>query len=155
MALIWPVCRLWLACSGSFLPPPPGSVCLSHYYYRSWYLTTSSSSTIVGPLLGYAQSWYCTASLTVVNALNRRNDWCDHTSMVINVVPQLQWFSHVSTITLSSPSGPIAPSRINSFLCLRGACGRVWVSLLYVSMNCFLTCLEYIILGTRQGGFFL
>ena len=52
---------------------------------------------------------------------------------------------------------PLRPCRafaINPFFCFWGACRRVWVSLLYVSMNCFLTCLRYIVLDARRGGFF-
>jgi len=60
--LLWPVCWLWLARSQSFLLPSPGSVRLHRYCYSSWHLTASSSSPIVRPLLGYAQSWYCTTS---------------------------------------------------------------------------------------------
>ena len=56
---------------------------------------------------------------------------------------------------LSSPSGPERALAKPSFLLFLGACGSVWVSLLYVSMNCLLTCLEYIILDARRGGFFL
>jgi len=44
---------------------------------------------------------------------------------------------------ISSPPGPVAPLRANPFFCFRGACRKVWVSLLYVSMNYFLTCLRY------------
>ena len=51
--------------------------------------------------------------------------------------------------------GPYRAFAKQSFLSFRGACGRVWVSLLYVSMNCFLTCLGNIILGARRGGIFL
>jgi len=43
----------------------------------------------------------------------------------------------------SSHSGPVGPSRSILSFVFRGACRRVWVSLLYVSMNCFLTCLRY------------
>jgi len=79
----------------------------------------------------------------------------DLTSMVTNFGPKVPWFSHLGTVTLSSPTGPLWPSRITRFFCLRTACGRVWVSLLYVSMNSFVTCLGYIILGARGGGFLL
>jgi len=43
----------------------------------------------------------------------------------------------------SSPPGPIGPSRTSPFFCFRRACLRVWVFLLYLSMNYFLTCLRY------------
>ena len=56
--LLWPVCRLWLACSRSFRLQPFGSVHLHRYCYISWDLTASSSSLIVRPLLGYAKSCY-------------------------------------------------------------------------------------------------
>jgi len=68
---------------------------------------------------------------------------------------QVQLFSPVSTITLSTLSGLVSPSQMNPFFHFRGACGRVWVSLLYIFMNCFLTFSGYIILYARQGGFFL
>jgi len=69
--------------------------------------------------------------------------------MVTNVRPQVQWFSLVTVVThglARALSGLREP--IFSFV-FTGAYGRVWVSLLYLSMNCFLTFLRCIVLGAR------
>jgi len=55
---------------------------------------------------------------------------------------------------ISSPWGPVGPQRTSPCICLRGACGRVWVSLLYVSMNCLLTFLRYYCLRYQARGIF-
>jgi len=52
----------------------------------------------------------------------------------------------------SSSSNVVRPSPIKPFTCFRGDCGSVWVSLLYVSMNCCIMCMGSIILGARQRG---
>ena len=79
----------------------------------------------------------------VSNALDRCNYRRDLTFMVTNVGPQVQWFSLVTAITHPHPRALAALCEpILSFV-FRGACGRVWVTLLYLSMNCFLTCIRY------------
>jgi len=55
----------------------------------------------------------------------------------------------------SSSSNAVRPSSIKAFSCFRGACGSVWVSLMYFSMNCCIMCMGYIILGATQRGFSL
>ena len=87
----------------------------------------------------------------VSNALDRCNYRPNRTSMVTNVGPQAHWFSLILTVT--HPLCHCGGFHL-CFFCLRGACGRVWVSLLYVSMNCFLTCLEYYLSQVLGGGDF-
>ena len=62
MPLLWPVCRLWLVCSRSFLSPPPGSV-RWHLYCpisASW-LAPYCSSLPAGTLLLHS-GWHPTAT---------------------------------------------------------------------------------------------
>jgi len=74
--------------------------------------------------------------------------------MVTNVGPQVQWISLVTAITHPPPRALSALHEpILSFV-LRGAYSRVWISLLYVSMNCFLTCLRYYCLRCQARGIF-
>jgi len=60
--LLWPVGRLWLACSRSFLSPPPGSVRWHRYCPISapW-LAPYCSSLPAGTLLRYS-GWHPTAT---------------------------------------------------------------------------------------------
>ena len=99
--LTWPVCRLWLARSRSFPPPPPGSVRLHRTATEAGTLLLSSF-LIVWPHLGYAWSWYCTASLALSNALV---DVISPTRFVATVhlrysmsAPQVPWFSGVTAV---------------------------------------------------------
>jgi len=89
------------------------------------------------------------------NAFDQFNYQRDRMFMVTNVGPQVQWFSPFSIITQSSPSGPVRPFQIKPYFCFKVACRRVWVSLLYVSMNCLRTGPRYMILGASRGGLFL
>jgi len=86
--LQWPVFRLCLARSRSLLPASPSSVPFYHtttilslvgslLVITSWHPLcsvaplASLSSLIVALLLGYVQSWYCTASVAAANPLGR------------------------------------------------------------------------------------
>ena len=97
-------------------------------------------------VLHYLHAWCPTPWIDVITGAPVRL-WlqCRPTSPVV--------FSRNGDHT-SSHSGPFGPSRANSFFCFRGACGRVWVSLLYVSMNCFLSCLRYYCLRCWARGIF-
>ena len=86
------------------------------------------------------------------NTLDRCNDLHYRASGYSG--PMVSMFSPVDDYP-SSQSGPERALAKPSFLFFWGACGRFWVSLLYVSMNCLLTCLGYIILGARRAAFFL
>ena len=127
-ALLWPVCRLWLARSRSFLFPPPGSVRWHHTAPFSWHLSAyppgwhptathrlapycpvaplaSLSTPSDAFLLGYAQSWYCTASVAAANALVKQCNYQRDRCLRLRYQPTFLWFSSKAR-SLSSLSGP-------------------------------------------------
>jgi len=77
------------------------------------------------------------------------------TSMVTNVSLEVKCFSFIFRITKSFPYDPVGPWQINLVFCFSRACGRFRDCLLYVTNNCLLACLGYIILCARGGGYFL
>jgi len=159
----------------AILPSPPSRFCpLAPYCTFSWHLTAktppwlapycySPAGTLllllylplrsvdpssVTPSRGIALPLWLLS-----NALDRCNDLGNRVSGYSG--PTVSVFSLVDDHSFT-PLRPAFPVLVQSwFLSFCGACRRVWVSLLYISMNCLLTCLGYIILGARWGGFFL
>ena len=121
--------------------------------------SSSSRFCPLAPLLLQKLAPYCPIILSdrqsppglrPVVVLHYLRDWCP--TPWIDVITGatvhlwLQMSAHKSSGFLPQRRShilPLGPSRINPFFCFRGACRRVWVSLLYLSMNCFFTCLRY------------
>ena len=151
--MLWPVCRLWLACSRSFISPPSGSVRLHRtatilppagtlLLITGWHPTATHRLapycySPAGTLLLLHRS-FDLSSVTpsrgialppwlLSNALDQSNNLRDRTSDYSG--PTVSVFSPVDD-HLSTPPDPRLGSSNRRFLLFWGACLRVWVSLL-------------------------